>query len=75
MPVASSHFFGCVPDPFVDHPLVDTLGSTIATEGMPERMPATKMLEAALADRRLEMACCFAGRQWFTRLAGATAAE
>ena len=38
-------------------------------------MPGTEVLESAFADRCLEMACRFTGRQWFARLAGATAAE
>ncbi len=75
MPIPTTHFLGCMANPFVNHTLINSLGGTVATERMAKCVPTSKVAKLTLSDSGLEMVCGFAGSQRIPRLAGATTNE
>lgn len=63
VPVTPNHVVAHVPDPRVDHSLVEPLCGAVATERMAEDMPAVEFLPLRILERVAEMVMSFAGCQ------------
>lgn len=55
MTVAAAHFVGSVADPGINDSLVNPCGGAVAAKGMTKYVPASKMLEAAVFERVVEV--------------------
>lgn len=53
-----------MPNPFIDHSLIDSLAGTIADEAVAEAVPAFDDFPIAIFERVLEMVRGLVGRKW-----------
>ena len=62
--IATSHFLGRMPNPFVNYSLVNPLGSAVAAKRVAKGMPAAKVLEPASLERGPEMVVALVDRDF-----------